>query len=110
MSALGASTWLLLAAAIVVEVASTSMLRLAGQGRPLAIVAVVVGYGLSFALVARVMQRLEIGIVYAIWSGVGTALVALAGVALEGEAVTAAKLGGLALIIGGVVVLNLAAR
>jgi small multidrug resistance pump len=101
-------TWILLAVAIVIEVAATSALKLAGQGRPLAIAGVVAGYTVSFALVAWVVQRLEVGIVYAIWSGVGTALVALVGVALYGEAVTALKLAGLALIVLGVVTLNLA--
>lgn len=101
-------TWMLLALAIVVEVAATSALKLAGQGKPLAIAGVVAGYCVSFALVAWIVQRLEVGVVYAIWSGAGTALVAALGVALYGEAVTALKVAGLALIVLGVVALNLA--
>jgi small multidrug resistance pump len=102
-------TWLLLAVAIALEVTATSCLRSAGQGNLPAIAVVIVGYSSALALVAQVAQRFEIGIVYAIWSAAGTALVAIIGVVLLGEGVTAAKVAGLALVIAGVVVLNLAA-
>ncbi|HEU4975702.1 MAG TPA: SMR family transporter [Baekduia sp.] len=102
-------TWALLALAIAIEVAATSLLKLAGQGRVAAIVAVVVGYAVSFAIVARIVQRLEIGTVYAIWSGVGTAAVAIIGVAAYGDAVTLPRVAGITLIIVGVVALNLTA-
>ena len=68
-----------------------------------------VGYALSFGLVAQVVQRLEVGLVYAIWSACGTALVAAIGIAVYGEALTVVKVAGLALVISGVVVLSLAA-
>lgn len=96
--------------AVLLEVCATSLLKPAGQGQPQAIVAVVVGYALSFGLLALVIQRLEIGLVYAIWSACGTALIAAVGIAVYGETLTTVKVGGLALVISGVVVLNLAAR
>ena len=94
--------------AIAIEVAATSCLKLAGQGNLSAIAGVTVGYVASFSLVAWVVQKLEVGIVYAIWSGAGTAAVALIGVVLLDESAGPAKLMGLALVISGVVVLNVA--
>ena len=102
-------TWVLLAVAIALEVTATSCLRFAGQGNLLAILAVIVGYASALTLVAQVAQRLEIGIVYAIWSAAGTAIVAIIGIVLLGEGVSVAKVAGLGLVIAGVVVLNLAA-
>jgi small multidrug resistance pump len=49
----------------------------------------------------------SVGTAYAIWSGVGTAAIAMIGVAFLGEGMTAVKAAGMALIIVGVVVLNL---
>lgn len=100
--------WLVLGIAIAIEVTATSLLKLAGQGSLSAIAAVVCGYALSFALVAQVVQRLEVGIVYAIWSGLGTALVAMIGIALYDESANLVKFLGLSLVIGGVAVLYLA--
>ena len=101
-------TWALLALAILLEVTATLALKPAGAGSPAAIAIVVAGYGSSFSLLAYVVQRLEVGIVYAVWSAAGTAIVALAGIVAFGESLTALKLVGLALVICGVVVLNLA--
>ncbi len=98
----------LLALAIVFEVVATVSLRAAGQGRPLAIAAVVIGYLASFVLLALVLKRIEISTAYAIWAGAGTALIAAIGMGALGEPVTVAKLGSIALIIAGVVGLNLA--
>jgi small multidrug resistance pump len=55
-----------------------------------------------------VLRTLEVGTVYAIWAGAGTALVAVAGMAFLDEAVSAAKVGSILLIIAGVIGLNLA--
>jgi small multidrug resistance pump len=99
--------WLLLTAAILTEVTATLSLRAAGEGSRPALVAVVVGYLLSIALLAIVVKHLEVSVAYAVWAGAGTALVALFGVALLGEPATALKLGSIALIIAGVVGLNL---
>ena len=100
--------YLFLALAIATEVAGTVALKAAGEGRPAAIAVVVVGYLSSFVLLALVLKRIEVSVAYAIWAGAGTALVAFIGIAALGEPATAAKLGSIALIITGVVGLNLA--
>jgi small multidrug resistance pump len=99
--------WLLLTIAILCEVSATLALRAAGDGHRAAIVAVVLGYVVSLSLLAVVVKHLDVSVAYAVWAGAGTALVALFGVAILGEPATALKLGSIALIIAGVVGLNL---
>ncbi len=100
---------LLLALAIVAEVAGTLALRASdGFSRPLPSVVVVLGYGLAFWLLALVLRELPVGFVYAVWAGAGTALVAGIGIVAFGEPATALRLASLALVILGVVGLNLA--
>lgn len=100
---------LLLSLAIVTEVAGTVALRYSEGFTRLAPSAVVVlGYGISFWLLALVLRELSIGTTYAVWSAAGTALIAVVGVFAFGEPATALKLASLALIIIGVVGLNLA--
>ena len=65
-------------------------------------------YVLAFTLLAQTLRTMEVGIAYAIWAGAGTALVAAFGMAFLGESATTAKVLGLLLVIGGVVLLNLA--
>jgi small multidrug resistance pump len=99
----------LLMLAIVTEVAGTVALRFSdGFTRPVPIAIVVAGYGISFWLLALVLREMSVGATYAIWSAVGTALVATIGMLALGESATALKLASLALIIIGVVGLNLA--
>ena len=100
--------WAGLVVAILAEVAATLALKAAGDGRALPIVVVVTGYAISFYALYLVLRTLEVGTVYAIWAGTGTALVAVAGMVFLGEAVSAAKVGSLLLIIAGVIGLNLA--
>ena len=69
---------------------------------------VVLFYVGSFALMGQSLKTLEVGIVYAIWSGVGTALIAIVGVLAFGESVTLFKILGLLLIIGGTFLLRMA--
>lgn len=99
--------WVLLVAAVVCEVAATSALKAAGGGSVPAIIGVVSGYLVSFTLVSRVVQQVEVGVVYAIWSAAGTALIAVAGVVLFGESLNLLKVMGLVLVITGVVALRL---
>jgi small multidrug resistance pump len=54
------------------------------------------------------LKTLEVGIVYAIWAGVGTALIAVVGILAFGESVTALKVLGLLMIIGGTFLLRMA--
>jgi small multidrug resistance pump len=99
----------LLALAIVSEVIGTVALRESdGFTRPAASAVVVVGYGLSFWLLALVLKHLSVGTTYAVWSAVGTALIAGIGIVAFDEQATVLKLASLALIIIGVVGLNLA--
>ncbi|GAA2276467.1 QacE family quaternary ammonium compound efflux SMR transporter [Streptomyces ruber] len=101
-------TYLLLFGAIAAEViATTSMKFSEGFSKLWPSVLTAVGYVVSFYLLAQALKSMSIGTAYAIWSGVGTATVAVIGLLAFGEALTAAKVAGIALIIIGVVVLNL---
>ncbi|MFE4692209.1 MULTISPECIES: multidrug efflux SMR transporter [Streptomyces] len=98
----------LLAAAIAAEVTATTAMKYSeGFTRLWPSLVTVVGYVLAFALLAQTLKTLSIGTAYAIWAGVGTAAVAAIGVLWMGESAGLAKLAGIALIIAGVVVLNL---
>lgn len=98
----------LLALAIIAEVLGTVALRMSdGFSRPLPSVGAVLGYALAFALLAPVLKELDIGLVYAIWAGVGTALIAVIGVLAWGEPAGAIKVLSIAAVILGVVGLNL---
>ena len=100
--------WFLLCLAIVLEVCGTTFLRISeGFTRLWPSLAVAVCYLASLAALALVLKRIEVGVAYAIWSGVGTALIAAIGVVLFKEGVSTVKLTGVALIIAGVVLLNL---
>lgn len=101
--------YLVLALAIMSEVLGTVSLKLAeGFSKPLPSVFVVVGYAFAFIAMAQALKLgIPIGIAYAIWAGVGVALVAVIGTAFLGESMTAVQAGGILLIIGGVAALNL---
>ncbi|MGX4692902.1 DMT family transporter [Streptomyces sp. JNUCC 63] len=100
--------YLMLAAAIAAEVAATTAMKYSeGFSRLGPSLVTLVGYVVSFALLAQTLKTLSIGTAYAIWSGVGTAAVAAIGLVLFGEGLTLAKVAGIVLIIGGVVVLSL---
>jgi small multidrug resistance pump len=102
------SSWLLLLAAIVFEVMGTTSMKLSrGFSRLIPSILIFVFYGISFAFTTFALRRLEISIAYAVWSGVGTALVALIGWLWFKEPLTALKVISLALIVLGVAGLNL---
>lgn len=99
--------WLYLGVAIVSEVVATSALKAAeGFTRPLPSLVVVVGYGIAFYCLSVVLRTLPLGVTYAIWSGVGVALVALVGWLVYGQSLDLAAVIGLTLIVAGVIVLN----
>jgi small multidrug resistance pump len=99
----------LLAIAIATEVAATICLRYSdGFSKPLPSVIVVAGYAFSFYLLALVLRDISVSTAYAIWSGAGTAAVAVIGIAALGEPGHALKLASIALIVAGVIGLNLA--
>ncbi|GAB3958505.1 multidrug efflux SMR transporter [Streptomyces sparsus] len=98
----------MLASAIFAEVlATTSMKYSDGFTRLWPSLGTAVGYLIAFYLLAQTLRTMSVGTAYAIWSGAGTAAVAVIGMAFIGEAVTAAKISGLLLVIAGVVMLNL---
>jgi small multidrug resistance pump len=100
----------LLVLAIGIEVASTAALpRADGFRDPLWAAIVVAGYAASIWLLALVVQRIPVSVAYAIWSGLGTAAIAIVGVLFLGESVNAVKVAAITLIVVGVVVLNLQA-
>jgi len=101
--------WLVLALAILLELSGTLCLKLShGFSRLLPSIGVVCFYMGSFALMAQSLKTLEVGIVYAIWAGVGTALIALVGILAFGESVSAFKILGLLMIVGGTFLLRAA--
>ncbi len=100
--------WLWLALAIVLEVSGTVCMKLSdGFSRWVPSVLMAVFYMASFAAMVMSLKRIELGIAYAVWAGVGTALIAMVGVMVFKEAATAMKLAAIALIISGVVMLHL---
>jgi len=98
----------LLLAAIATEVAATSALpRANGFRDPLWSGLVLFGYGVSIWLLAIVVRQLPVSTTYAVWSGVGTAMIALVGAVWLGESWDWITVAALAMIVVGVVVLNL---
>ena len=100
--------WIYLAIAIVAEVMGTSFLKAsAGFTKPLPSLAVVAGYGLAFFFLSRTLDTIPVGVAYAVWSGAGVTLVAAIGWLFMGQKLDLAALAGMALIVAGVVILNL---
>jgi small multidrug resistance pump len=99
---------MILAVAILSEVIATSALKSAeGFTRLWPSLVVVAGYGLAFFCLSLVMKTLPIGVIYAIWSGAGIVLIALAGWLLFGQKLDGPAVLGLGLIIAGVAVIQL---
>jgi small multidrug resistance pump len=99
---------LMLGAAIAFELIATASLKSSeGFTRPLASVITVAGYAVSFYLLSLTLNRMEVGTVYAIWSGAGTALMALIGYWLFKESLPPLKIISIALIVIGVIGLNI---
>ncbi|HNQ30344.1 MAG: multidrug efflux protein [Methanoregulaceae archaeon PtaB.Bin056] len=99
---------LLLVLAIICEVIATSTLKAtSGFTRLLPTIAVIAGYLSSFYLLSLVLKEIPIGITYAIWSGVGIVLITLVGYAVYRQALDLPAIAGIALILAGVLVINL---
>lgn len=100
--------YIYLAIAITAEViATTSMKALAGFSRPLPLFLVVAGYSLSFWMLSLVVKTIPVGIAYAIWAGLGIVLVSLAAAFLYKQTLDLPAVLGMALIVAGVVVIQL---
>lgn len=100
-------SFLLLGTAIVAEVIATSALRASdGFSRLLPSVVVVIGYGVAFYCLSLTLKLLPVGVVYAVWSGAGIVLITLIGMFAFKQWPDWPAVLGLALIIAGVLVLN----
>ncbi len=100
--------WIFLGVAIVSEVVATSALKAADGFSRLAPSAIVVaGYAIAFYFLSLTLRTIPIGIAYAVWSGVGVALITLIAWLVYGQSLDLAGIVGIALIVAGVVVLNL---
>lgn len=101
--------WVLLGGSIALEIAATSLLKAsAGFTRPWHGVASILLYSACFWLMASVLTRLPVGVTYAVWSGVGIVAIALIGLLLFHQPLSALQWGCIALIVAGAVGLNLA--
>lgn len=99
--------FLYLALAIVAEVIGTSALKAAeGFTRLWPSVTVVVSYCLAFYLLGLVLRSMPVGIAYAFWAGLGIVLVTLVGILVYGEKPDLPALLGLAMIVGGVTIIQ----
>ncbi len=108
MTAWIAHPWTILACAIVAEVIATSALKASdGFTRLLPSLLVVLGYGVAFFCLSLTLRSMPVGLVYALWSGIGIVLVSIAGLVLYGQRLDAPALIGIALIMAGVLTINL---
>lgn len=101
-------TYFLLAIAICAEVAATTSMKLSeGFTKPIPSVLTVIGYGVSFYFLSVVLKSIPTGIAYAIWAGAGIVLITLIAWLFQGQKLDAPAIAGMALIIAGVLVMNL---
>lgn len=100
--------WILLAVSIGLEIIATNLLKVSnGFTQPYPTVGALGLYGISFYLVSIVFRTLPVGLVYAIWSGVGIVLTAIVAYFAFGQKIDLAGGIGIALIIAGVLVINI---
>ena len=100
--------YLLLVIAIAAEILGTSLIKATdGFTRLWPTAGCLAAYTAAIWLLSAIVKELPVGVVYAVWSGLGTvAIVAVAAVFLD-EPITLVKAAGIALVVTGVVVLNL---
>ena len=100
--------WLYLTLAILSEVAGTTCMKLsAGFTRSTPSALMWLFYGVCFYFLTLTLRKVDVSVAYAIWSGVGTALIATVGVLYFREPVSILKIAGIVAIIGGVIALNM---
>ncbi len=101
--------WLYLILAILFEVAGTTCMKLsAGFSKLIPSILLFLFYAGSFVAVTFASKEIDVSIAYAVWSGLGTALITLVGIFFFRESVTLLKIVSILLIIIGVMGLNLA--
>lgn len=102
------TTWLALLGAIGFEVMGTTLLQQSQQfTRPWPTAGLAICYGIAFYLLTLALKQMPVGLAYAIWSGLGVVLISLIGLFLFKQKLDLPAVIGLALIIGGVAVINL---
>lgn len=100
--------YIFLGIAIVLEIFSTSMLKLSmGFTKLIPSIIFAVGMSASFYMLSKALNLIPLSIAYAIWSGIGTALTALIGVYVWKEELSLTAVVGIGLIVVGVILLNL---
>src|SRR3954447_26690647 len=103
--------WVWLFLAISLEVAATVFMKLSeGFTKIVPTVIMTALDVVSFVPLAIALKKMDVSVAYAVWSAVGTAMVTLVGVFLFKESVSALKVVSIALIIAGVVSLNISSR
>ncbi len=101
-------SWLYLTGAIFLEIAGTTSMKLSeGFTRVVPSILIFVFYLLSFMALTMALKRIDVSVAYAIWAGVGTALIATIGVVYFREPLTLIKVVSVGMIIIGVVGLNI---
>lgn len=100
--------YIFLAVAIISEIFGTSMLKASeGFTKLYPSLATAAGFGLAFYSLSLALQSIPLGIAYAIWSGVGTAVTAVIGIIVWKETASLTTALGIVLIIAGVIIINL---
>ena len=100
--------WIYLAIAIALDVAATISMKLSeGFTRLVPSILLFVLYAGTFAALTLALKKIQVSVAYAVWSGLGTAIIAAIGILYFHETATAIKLISLMLIIMGVIGLNL---
>lgn len=101
-------TYLILIAAVLAETIGTTSLQASAQfSRFWPSVLVVVAYGLSFWLLSLTLKTMPVGIVYALWSGLGIVLIAAIGFLVFGQRLDWPALLGISMILAGILVIHL---
>ena len=100
--------FLILIVAVLFETIGTTALQASQQFSKLGpSIVVVVSYAVSFFLLSVTLKFMPVGVVYALWSGMGIVFIAIIGLLVFGQRLDFAAVAGLAMIVGGIVVIHL---
>jgi len=100
-------SWIYLIGAILFEVSGTTCMKLSqGFAKIIPSILIFVFYSCSFTLMTLAIKQLEVSVVYAIWSGIGMALITAIGIFVFGESASLLKLISILFITVGIIGLN----
>ncbi len=100
--------WLVLMVAIVFEIVGTTCMKLSdGFERVGPTIGLIVAYGISFGALTLAIKTVDVGVAYAVWSGLGTAAIAAIGMVMFGEPFSYLRVFWIGVIVAGVVGLQL---